>query len=371
MAMTLASALAALIALLLSLGVGRHAMAIGRWLGVMDWPDPAGGRKNHAQVTPLVGGFAVVLSALAALALMATTDPRWSGLTALHLEWFSFAAFAMLTTGMADDRFGLGPRLRLVFGLVVFTLVALYAPDFRIAFLSFGGAGRIWVLGAGETAFTVACLVGLLNAVNMADGKNGLVIGLATIWTVLIWLAAPPALSPVCAALAVSLAVMFAFNMRGRLFLGDAGSYGISAIVGLLAIYVYNHAFPVWRAERVALLFLVPVLDTLRLISARALRGGSPFAADRDHLHHHIAFRWGWPRGLAVYLALVGIPNLAALAVPQAATPLLFVTAVAYVALLILSTRHTAFSPRVPQARRGGGLRRPAPRATSDRAAGA
>jgi UDP-GlcNAc:undecaprenyl-phosphate GlcNAc-1-phosphate transferase len=366
--MMLATALSALLALLLSVAVGRHAIALGRRLGVMDWPDPEGGRKNHAQVTPLVGGMAVVLSVLGALGLMAINDPRWTGLTVMHMRWFALAVFTMLATGMADDRFGLGPRVRLVFGLVVFTLVALYAPDFRVGFLSFGGADHVWMVGLGETMFTVACLVGLMNAVNMADGKNGLVIGLALIWTVLIWLAAPPALSPVCAALAVSLGVVFVFNMRGRLFLGDAGSYGISAIVGLLAIYVYNHSFPVWHAERVALLFVVPVLDTLRLITARALRGGSPFAADRDHLHHHIAFRWGWPRGLWVYLVLVAAPNLAALALPEAALALLVLTAVAYVAVLVLSTRRTAFNPRL-RARRvalqGGG-----PRAKASPAAG-
>lgn len=366
--MMLATVLSALLALLLSLGVARHAMALGRHLGVLDWPDPDGGRKNHAQVTPLVGGVAVVLSVLGALGLMTINDPRWTGLTAMHMRWFALAVSTMLGTGMADDRFGLGPRVRLVFGLIVFTLVALYAPDFRVGFLSFGGVDQVWIVGGVDTVFTVACLVGLMNAVNMADGKNGLVVGLALIWTVLIWLAAPPALSPVCAALAVSLGVVFVFNMRGRLFLGDAGSYGISAIVGLLAIYVYNHNFPVWRAERVALLFVVPVLDTLRLITARALRGGSPFAADRDHLHHHIALRWGWPRGLWVYLAIVGAPNLVALAFPDAAIALLLLTMMAYIAVLVLSTRHTAFSPTVSA--RHVALQGAGTRATSGRAAG-
>ena len=338
---------AAALAALLSLGVGRHAMAIGRRLGVLDWPDAAGGRKQHAAVTPLVGGLAVVLSALAALPLMALADPRWVGSAAHHLRWFSVAAGLMLVTGMADDRFGLGPRVRLLFGIAVFGFVALNAPDFRVSFLAFGGMDRIFVIGALETWFTLACLVGLLNAVNMADGKNGLVTGMALVWTGLIWLAAPPALSPLLAALAASLGVTFAFNMRGRLFLGDAGSYGISAIVGLLAVYTYNHAFAEWRAERVALLFLVPVLDTLRLITARTLRGGSPFAADRDHLHHHIAFRWGWPRGLIVYLALVAAPNLLAVVWPDGAVALLGLSTLSYVAVLVLSTRHTAFDPSV------------------------
>lgn len=333
------------LAVALALLVGWRAMPTGRALGVLDWPDPAGGRKQHAAVTPLVGGIAVVGAVLAALALMALADPRWRGLTALHMGWFAAAAAAMLVTGMADDRFALGAQPRLAFGLVVFTLVTIYAPDFRIAFLRFQDWPRLIVLGAWATPFTIASLVGLMNAVNMADGKNGLVIGLALVWTLLIWLAAPPALSPVCAALLGALAVTFAFNMRGRLFLGDAGSYGISAIIGLLAVYVYNHAFDTWGAEHVMLLFIVPVLDTLRLITARALRGGSPFAADRDHLHHHIAYRFGWPRGLAVYLALVAVPNAAALAAPALTLPIVALSAAAYVAVLVLTTWHTSFNP--------------------------
>ena len=48
------------------------------------------------------------------------------------------------------------------------------------------------------------------------------------------------------------------------------GSYGISAIIGLLAIYTSTIAdFPsgMRMPKRVALLFVVPVLDTLRLIT--------------------------------------------------------------------------------------------------------
>src|SRR3546814_5035214 len=55
--------------------------------------------------------------------------------------------------------------------------------------------------GAWGLPFTVLCLVGLQNAVNMADGKNGLVIGLCFIWTSILVIYAPPHLYPLLATL--------------------------------------------------------------------------------------------------------------------------------------------------------------------------
>jgi UDP-GlcNAc:undecaprenyl-phosphate GlcNAc-1-phosphate transferase len=337
--------LAAALGAAVALAVGANAMRLGEGLGLLDWPDLGGGRKRHARVTPLMGGTAVMIPALVGLALAGMADA--SPVVAAHLGWFAIAAGALYLIGMADDRFGLGPRLRLVCAVGVFTLALVYAPDFRLAFLRFGGLDQLILLGALALPFTLACVVGFLNAVNMADGKNGLVIALSLFWVLMLWPPAPSHLDPALAALAAALAVAFVFNMRDRFFLGDGGSYGLSALIGLIAIYVFNHAFAEWRAERIALLFAVPVFDTLRLVAWRLMQGRSPFQADRDHLHHHIAYRWGWPRGLAIYLALVATPNLLALAFPGAAVALLLATVVAYAAVLVLSTRETAFSPDV------------------------
>jgi UDP-GlcNAc:undecaprenyl-phosphate GlcNAc-1-phosphate transferase len=58
----------------------------------------------------------------------------------------------------------------------------------------------------------------------------------------------------------------------------------------------------------VVLLFLVPVLDSFRLTFVRLARGQSPMAGDRDHLHHHLQNRFGWPNGLYLYLLLALAP---------------------------------------------------------------
>lgn len=317
--------------------VGRNAMAIGLRLHLLDFPDPAGGRKLHGQVTPLVGGLAVVsAAALAALLLL------WRGGDTVDgpaLAWFLATVVGLFVVGAMDDRIGLTARTRLAAASAFLLAAIAQVPDFSVQFLLFSGqTDLILMQGLGGIAFTLLCFVGLLNAVNMADGKNGLVIGQAIIWSVILMLRLPPAMLPLMAAILSALLVLFAFNMKGLLFLGDGGSYGLSAMFGLLAIYAWNHGFADMRADDVALIFALPVFDTLRLIVHRVSQGKSPFTPGRDHLHHYLHARWGWPQPLLWVLALVALPNLLAILWPGTALIWLGVTFVAYFGLLWLAT---------------------------------
>jgi UDP-GlcNAc:undecaprenyl-phosphate GlcNAc-1-phosphate transferase len=101
------------------------------------------------------------------------------------------------------------------------------------------------------------------------------------------------------------------------MFLGDSGSYSLSFIIALLTLYVYDIAFAALPADLIALWFLIPVVDCLRVMSARAARGHSPFASDRGHLHHILYRRLPWRWGLAVYFGLAGVPGLLASFAPH------------------------------------------------------
>ena len=333
------AAICAALAALATFAVGSSARRLGAALGLLDFPDAAGGRKQHAQVTPLVGGLALAGSCVAALVATFLVVPDLGPGVERHVAWLAVAVAAMFMIGVADDRFQLSVRARLGIAVLVLLLVVVTAPDFGLAFLRFGREAEVVVVGHLAVPFTLLCLVGLLNAVNMADGKNGIVIGLGLIWSVVLLLRLPTAMMPVMAAGTGSLLVLLWFNMRGRLFLGDGGSYALSALFGLLAIYAYNHDFARARADDVVLMFAVPVLDTIRLLVVRSLQRRSPFAGGRDHLHHFLYARAGWPRGLWIYLALVGVPNAAAVAFPGTALVWLGVTAVAYVVVLHVAQR--------------------------------
>ncbi len=329
--------LMALSGALIAFVVGIFAMPLGKRFGLMDEPDLAGGRKLHAAATPLVGGLAVVLAAiLGALFLLQTAgddvQPR-------VLLWFVSTVAGMFIVGTMDDKLELSASTRLAFASAVLMAAISQVPDFAVSFLLFSGQSELVLMqGLLGVGFTLLCFVGFLNAVNMADGKNGLVIGQALIWSVVLFVRLPAAATPLIAAIAGALAVLFVFNMRGKLFLGDGGSYGLSAMFGLLAIYAWNQGFADMRADDIALIFAVPVFDTLRLIVHRMARGKSPFTPGRDHLHHYLYTRWGWPAPLGWVLALVAIPNAAAILMPGTALVWLGLTFLAYLALLWAAT---------------------------------
>ncbi len=290
------------------------AVPLARGLGVMDIPD--GQRKLHAAPTPEVGGIAAgvpLLVVLGSLAAGTQFTPLYGVLTA--------AIAASLVLGFIDDRRHVRPAVRLILS-VAFALAVLYAVPaervsfFHFTFLSVAIFPATWV----ALTFTVLCIVGLQNAVNMADGKNGLAIGLLLIWSVLMLSYAPAHVVPALAALIGALAVVFAFNVRGRLFLGDAGTYGLSIAVAFLALHIYGLEFVTLSADIVALWFLIPVVDALRLMVTRAIAGRSPFTADRRHFHHilQVAFPTWKPGGrLGLYLGLVAVPSALAIPYPE------------------------------------------------------
>lgn len=286
-----------------------HASTIASRLGVMDQPNE---RKLHTEATPLLGGVALLVAfAPAALIwIVLEASDRW--LPTL-LIWLS-AVISVAAVGVADDRHSLTPRIRLLLTFAIFGAAAIVDPSFNVRLLDFLYAG--WSLGLGTwwlaVIFTVICLVGLLNAVNMADGKNGLVLGLCLGWLVILGVRAPVVLVPLIALLFATCVVLFVFNMRGKLFLGDGGAYGLASAVGLLAIIIYNtpgvDRLRAISAEELVVLFLVPVFDSFRLTYTRMRAGKSPMAPDRNHLHHLLQDRFGWPRGLAIYLVLACLP---------------------------------------------------------------
>jgi UDP-GlcNAc:undecaprenyl-phosphate/decaprenyl-phosphate GlcNAc-1-phosphate transferase len=279
-----------------------YADKIGGAFGLLDVPD---GRKVHATVTPLLGGIVLLLAFFPA-ALISLSKP----LSLLEIRqlvvWLCCTAGVTLV-GLADDKHSLSPRLRLLLSFLIFGGAAAFEPAFLVRVLNFEHPPFGFGLGTWSVAllFTVVCCVGLMNAVNMADGKNGLVIGLCMGWLGLLAMRAQPHFLVMIVLLLATLAVLLAFNLRGRLFLGDGGAYGLASAIGMLSIATYNtpgnHSARAISADELMLLFIVPVIDSFRLTFMRLRRGQSPMAADRDHLHHILLDRFGWPGGLFIY----------------------------------------------------------------------
>ncbi|MBM3488932.1 MAG: undecaprenyl/decaprenyl-phosphate alpha-N-acetylglucosaminyl 1-phosphate transferase [Alphaproteobacteria bacterium] len=319
----------------ISLLVCLYANPLAIRLGLMDVPD--GRRKVHARATPLIGGLAVILPVLAfGLCQLPLGDNAAlsGGLVA--------AGAAFFVLGLWDDRRHIRPLVRLASSLALFWAVVHAVPSLQVEFLSFSFLNQAVFLEGWSRFFTLLCLVGLINAINMADGKNGLVMGMALIWTCLLLAHAPPELWPLLGCLAAGLAVALAFNLQGALFLGDGGAYALAALLGLLSTHCYGVGFVELPADEIALWFLIPVVDCLRLMASRLLRGHSPFTPDRNHLHHILFRRLSWRWGLVAYLSLVALPAIGANLSPETLPLWAIVSLTAYALLLVGDARALA-----------------------------
>ncbi len=319
---------------------------VGRLLGVIDYPD--GGRKTHARPTPMIGGIALMvpllLVALAEtkmvpLLLVALAETNWYA-TASEVYRQIFRTLLVvgggfLILGWYDDRHLLSPAVRLLVSTALFGTVIVLQPGLVLTHLDFDGI--VIPLSMLAFPFTILCLVGLQNALNMVDGMNGLLIGLSIFWTACLLYYAPPELQSYLSLMLIGLIILLLYNLAGALFLGDAGSYAIGGTVGVLMLYCYQRAaggLPVFAA---VLWLLLPVVDCLRVMAIRALHQRSPLEADKNHLHHRLARYWGWPTSLVIYLTLVVVPGSIGALWPSSSLAMIVVSLACYGGVLMLT----------------------------------
>lgn len=282
----------------------------------LGWVDVPHGRKDHAAPTPMVGGLAMLLGCCV------TFLPGSAEATTLRA--FLVSAVLVALIGFLDDRWDVRWFWRL--GVHAFAAWIMARPGGVVVqeippLLGLDATG----LGFLSVPFTVFATVGLINAMNMIDGSDGLAGSLALAALLMLACAALYAGNQVLAgrALVVSGAVggfllwnlRFPWTARARTFMGDAGSGFLGLVIAWVAFRLtQNPGHPV--SPVLALWLLpIPVMDCLVLIVRRLQEGRSPFSAGRDHIHHLMADAGFGP--LRIVLALVGFSCAVGLLVAQ------------------------------------------------------
>ena len=311
---------------LLMIAFCSFAQTLGQQLGVIDHPD--GGRKRHSRPTPLVGGIALMVPLIPVLVHEAILRPSVAEL----LTVLGLAGFAFMMLGLFDDRHHVSPGGRLLVSAILCGFLLVIEPGLRLTALEFGS--YVVPLSVLALPFTVLCLVGLKNAINMTDGLNGLLIGLAIFWCICLLMYASANMIPYLSMFLLGLLILLPYNLAGRLFLGDAGSYTIGISVGLLMIHTYREAAGALPMMTVVLWLSIPVIDCLRVMGMRLLTRRSLADADTNHLHHWLSQRWRWPMSLMVYFGIVVPPGLIAAIWPDQTMPMLAVALSTYASVL-------------------------------------
>ena len=290
---------------------------VNRKLGMVDKPDP---RRINKVPIPRGGGLAIVLGMAISYGvfLAVTGRPCVYGLADSTSLKMALLALATALLGLADDRFSLSPKLKLLGQLAIAVLVWWWAD------LGFNDIWP-WLPRWIDCVLTVFWIVGAVNAFNLIDGLDGLASGLALIATLGmaggVFFVHDPASTLIYFAFAGALLGFLRYNYNpASVFLGDCGSMFIGFMLSTLPLVSHvPNSFLV--SVGVPLLAMgVPIFDTSLAILRRTLRRliahgsgaeGRVMTADSDHLHHRILRQTGLNQRKAAWilygLAVAGV----------------------------------------------------------------
>jgi len=249
--------------------------------------DQPGGRKTHKIATPMIGGLAIY----AALLIVAVFTPAVSG---DHLTLLLISGLVVVV-GVIDDVREMRASARiLVQSMAAWLMIAFTGVKLESLGDLFGfGAIELGVLAVPVTIFAT---VGVINAVNMSDGLDGLAGGKALITLLFLCVVATSAgrvdallfKQVLILALLAFLLINFRWVQRrpALAYLGDAGSTLVGFMLAWLLIENSQGENAIMAPTTALWLLAIPLMDTVALLVRRPLQGRSPFSPGRDHLHH-------------------------------------------------------------------------------------
>lgn len=257
---------------------------------LVDNPDA---RKLQRNPVPVMGGLAVFFGIVA-------------GLCSSQIAFFSPGVFVlmaamtiMLYTGTIDDILDLSPRTRFIIEIVVVAFIMLVNNSGINHFWGLWGINFIpaWIAGL----LTIFAAVGIINAINLIDGVNGLSSGFcfmaSVMFAIMLYISGNTHMTILAVTAAGAIIPFFLHNVFGnttKMFIGDGGTLVIGTMMSMFVVSILKGSslsaslandgmglIPFTLA-----VLAVPVFDTLRVMSMRILRKQSPFHPDKTHLHH-------------------------------------------------------------------------------------
>ena len=267
---------------------------IARRIGLLDQPN---GRKVHTSPRPLVGGIGMVIAATFTSLLFVPIN---------GLRGYFLGLAVLLVVGFFDDFKEMGHKGKFLAQILATSLLIYFSSLSLVSFGDLLGVGELIVPGGilVTSLVTIFCVVGVTNAVNLIDGLDGLAGGLSFI--AFIFFAVHASFSDAHTLMLLNLALAGAvlgflrYNWHPSvLFMGDAGSLCLGFSLSFMALALTQAPGSSMSPVAALLILAVPITDTIIVMVKRIIRGGSPFQADKYHLHH-IFLRYGMSKSAAV-----------------------------------------------------------------------
>lgn len=255
--------------------------------------DNPGARKIQKIPVPILGGIAVffgIVVSMTTTGLFFETSGLFAVLGVMCI---------MLYVGVMDDVLSLSPYMRFFIEIIV-VLLLIFCNDYSLnCFHGLWGIEQIPEFVA--VPLTVFACVGIINAINLIDGVNGLSSGYCFVVCIIfagvfIWAdyMAAASLAVLSAGALIPFFCHNVFGKKSKMFIGDGGTLMMGTVISTFVIGALNVNSPLNTvvAENFGLIpftlsvLAIPVFDTLRVMSMRMIRGKSPFEPDKTHLHH-------------------------------------------------------------------------------------
>ena len=264
---------------------------------------PTEDRKIHKRAVPTIGGIIIYAATLFSFSLWYNIDDLndFSQIYESVKEFKILVATSLVLffVGVKDDIIGTAPVKKL-FANILVGLILVLMGDIRITGLHgvFGvNEIPIW----GSVFLSLFTYIVVVNAMNLIDGVDGLAAGVgfiaASVFGAWFVFANEFTLAALSFSLSGALLGFLIFNFSpAKIFMGDSGSLIIGMFLSVLSIKLIE--YPITRIDNfwvhisnpmiVIAALSYPLTDTLRIFVIRAAKGQSPFAADRNHLHHRL-----------------------------------------------------------------------------------
>jgi UDP-GlcNAc:undecaprenyl-phosphate GlcNAc-1-phosphate transferase len=268
-------------------------------------------RDVHSEPTPRLGGLAIYGGLLVG-ALVASHLPTLGQIFGQSSEPKAalVGATLMCLLGAIDDRWELDALTKLAGQIFIAGVMVLMGV--QLSYITLPGR-HLYSLGTDVAVpLTVLLVVLLVNAVNFVDGLDGLAAGVVAIAAGATFLYSYHLESSLGEGISATPAVLLAALLLGaclgflphnfapaRLFMGDSGSMPIGLVLAAAMTSVTGQvdAVGLTSFDKVSVLvplviplavLAVPFLDLVLAVVRRTRAGRSPFAPDKQHLHHRL-----------------------------------------------------------------------------------
>ena len=254
--------------------------------------DVPGVRSVHHKRVPTLGGVGIFIGFCIALTFLGFALPS------LQLISLLGSLILLFFMGMKDDLLVLSPRKKILVQIIAALHVILIAG---VRVNSFFGLFGVYTLPYwGSVVFSLFVFVLIINAYNLIDGVDGLAgsLGLSTsvFFSVFFLINGKQSLALISLALIGTLCsfLFYNFSNKRKIFMGDTGSMLIGFLLAFQAVSFLKEqaTIPIYHVANAPVFVLAvlsfPLIDTLRVFLVRVLKGRSPFAADKNHIHHQL-----------------------------------------------------------------------------------